>query len=139
MPNYLRLEGEMSEEPNMDQLDLEALVSSDREHLFGSKELFDIAEQMGTPAAWRDAAEATLVAFQERDPSMPLGFEKLLIFQLSECAAHLWEDHQDRSAKPYMDAAYDEIRSRGWRAEGNATPMGRQGSYLVATRFEIGD
>jgi hypothetical protein len=123
----------------MDQLDLQALTTLDHERLLGSKELFDAAQQLGTPAAWQQAANATLTAFQERDSSMPVGFEKLLIFQLSECGAHLWEDHQDRAAAQYVNAAYDEIRSRGWRAQGNATPMGRQGSYLVATRFEIGD
>jgi hypothetical protein len=140
MDDLVQVQGDLGEEPGMDGLRLSDLSADDRQRMDEAKVLFDQAETSGSVAAWQQAGDATLAAYQERDDSMPVGFQKLLIAQLSECGAHLWEDLQDGpAAYPLLDFAHDEIKARGWAASGNQTPLGRQRSYLVATRFEVSE
>ena len=138
MGRRVELTGDLVEEPGVSTLDLDDLTGDDGQRVEHAMAKFEAAMRDLTPDAWAEAGEANAEAYRQREPSMPSGFEKFLVMNVSESGAHIWEDHHDAvRSLPLLEFAYGAITSRGWRASGNATPLGRQGSYLVATCFEV--
>ena len=123
----------MHDEPGLAGLNTRQLSTEDHTRLMTSLELTKQARQVGTVRAWQDAGGATVAAYQQRDPSMPLGVEKLLVLQAGECGEQLLEQPQGvAESLPFLEFAYREVVDRGWGPNGNSTPLGRYCTYLTA-------
>src|ERR1700674_304427 len=95
MGRRVELTGDLVEEPGVSTLDLDDLTGDDGQRVEHAMAKFEAAMRDLTPDAWAEAGEANAEAYRQREPSMPSGFEKFLVMNVSESGAHIWEDHHD--------------------------------------------
>jgi hypothetical protein len=85
------------------------------------------------------AALAGVGAFEELSPMCPLGWRKLIVYQVSDLAHEAWRQFRlGREAALLAEWIACTIEANGWGADGNATPLGQQHSFSIGLASETG-
>ena len=120
-------------------VDRDLLAPPDRKRVDAFLDAMNRAVDQDTHGALHVAGEAGIAAYQDRSPSMPLGFEKFIVANVGICGTQLWDDHGlGPDSDPYLLFAAHEITARGWRPDGDHTLLGAHCSYITATLAENG-
>ncbi len=115
------------------------LGPADQERVQAFLDGWNRAVEDSTVPALQDAGNAGMLAYQDRDASMPLGFEKFLIANIGICGTQLWDEHHlGPESDQYLVFALQEILNRGWRPDGDHTVLGAHCGYITATLAENG-
>jgi hypothetical protein len=90
-------------------------------------------------AACVGAALAGVRAFEELSPLCPVGWRKLVVYQVSDLAHEVWRRFElGHEAALLAQWVVCTIEANGWGPDGNATPLGQHHSFSMGLAGDTG-